>query len=423
MDSLAEGWRDLVMTTRSGERIETSWSNVRLPDDTRVGIGLDARERKRAEAERERAHAQAEAASRAKDEFFAMLGHELRNPLGAITTALHVIELCGPLDERSGEARAIIGRQVQHLVRLVDDLLDVTRLATGKISLSLRRIDLAAVAQGAVAGAATAARGRSLTCRAAAPVWIDADETRIEQVLGNLLGNALKFTPTDGRVTVVVEAEGPEAVLRVEDTGAGIPPDLLPRIFDLFVQGQTSLHRREAGLGIGLTLVRRLVDLHRGRIEATSAGPGRGSVFTVRFPAARPPRAQPALPTENLPVAARRRVLIIEDNDDARQMLRQLLHRAGHEVHEAAEGTDGLARALALCPDAVIVDIGLPGLDGYAIARRLREAGPPGVLLVAITGYGQDGDRRRSREAGFDVHLTKPIDPRVLDALLANAGA
>jgi CheY-like chemotaxis protein len=221
----------------------------------------------------------------------------------------------------------------------------------------------------------------------------------------------------------VVEAEGPEAVLRVEDTGAGIPPDLLPRIFDLFVQGQTSLHRREAGLGIGLTLVRRLVDLHRGRIEATSAGPGRGSVFTVRFPAARPPRAQPALPTENLPVAARRRVLIIEDNDDARQMLRQLLHRAGHEVHEAAEGTDGLARALALCPDAVIVDIGLPGLDGYAIARRLREAGPPGVLLVAITGYGQDGDRRRSREAGFDVHLTKPIDPRVLDALLANAGA
>ncbi|HET8533489.1 MAG TPA: MASE1 domain-containing protein [Methylomirabilota bacterium] len=423
MDSLAEGWRDLVMTTRGGERIETSWSNVRLPDDTRVGIGLDARERKRAEAERERAHAQAEAASRAKDEFFAMLGHELRNPLGAITTALHVIELCGPLDERSGEARAIIGRQVQHLVRLVDDLLDVTRLATGKISLSLRRIDLAAVARRAVAGAAPAARGRSLTCRAAESVWIDADETRIEQVLGNLLGNALKFTPADGRVTVVVEVEGSEAVLRVEDTGAGIPPDLLPRIFDLFVQGQTTLHRREAGLGIGLTLVRRLVDLHRGRIEAASAGPGRGSAFTVRLPAARPPGAQAARPAETPPPVARRRVLIIEDNDDARRMLRHLLHRAGHEVHEAAEGTDGLARALALAPDAVIVDIGLPGLDGYAIARRLRETGPPGVLLVAITGYGQDGDRQRSREAGFDVHLTKPIDPLVLDALLAQAGA
>ena len=423
MDSLTEGWRDLVMTTRSGERVETSWSNVRLPDDTRVGIGLDVRERKRVEAERERAHAHAEAASRAKDEFFAMLGHELRNPLGAITTALHVIELCGPLDERSGEARAIIGRQVQHLVRLVDDLLDVTRVATGKISLTLRRIDLAAIARRAVTGAAAAARGRTLTCRAPEPVWIDADETRIEQVLGNLLGNALKFTPADGRVTVAVETEGPDAVLRVEDTGAGIPPDLLPRIFDLFVQGQTTLHRREAGLGIGLTLVRRLVELHRGRTEAASAGPGRGSVFTVRLPAARPPAASSALPREHPPAVSRRRVLIIEDNDDARQMLRHLLDRAGHEVHEAAEGTDGLARALAIAPDAVIVDIGLPGLDGYAIARRLREAGPPGVLLVAITGYGQDGDRRRSREAGFDVHLTKPIDPGVLDALLANAGA
>jgi PAS domain S-box-containing protein len=423
MDSLAEGWRDLTMTSRRGERIETSWSNVRLPDDTRVGIGLDVRERKRGEAERERAHAQAEAASRAKDEFFAMLGHELRNPLGAITTALHVIELCGPLDERSGQARAIIARQVQHLVRLVDDLLDVTRLATGKVSLSLRRIDLTAVARRAVAGAGPAACGRQLTCRAASPVWIDADETRIEQILGNLLGNAIKFTPADGQITVAVEAEGADAVLRVEDTGAGIPSDLLPRIFDLFVQGQTTLHRREAGLGIGLTLVRRLVDLHRGRIEAASPGPGGGSVFTVRLPAARPPGTAAPLPLEAAPPpTVRRRVLIIEDNDDARQMLRHLLDRAGHEVHEAAEGTDGLARALALAPDAVIVDIGLPGLDGYTIARRLREAGPPGVLLVAVTGYGQDGDRRRSREAGFDVHLTKPIDPNALEALLGKAG-
>jgi CheY-like chemotaxis protein/nitrogen-specific signal transduction histidine kinase len=394
---------------------------VRLPDDTRVGIGLDARERKRAEAERERAHAQAEANSRAKDEFFAMLGHELRNPLGAITTALHVIDVCGPLDERSGEARAIIRRQVGQLVRLVDDLLDVTRLATGKVSLSLRRIDLTAVARRAVDG--VSARGRTVTCRAGAPVWIDADETRMEQILGNLLGNALKFTPAGGRITVTVEVDGPEAVLRVEDDGAGVPPDLLPRIFDLFVQGQTTLHRREAGLGIGLTLVRRLVDLHRGRIEAASEGPGRGSAFTVRLPAARPPgdAAAPAPATPRATV--RRRVLIIEDNDDARQMLRHLLDHAGHEVHEAAEGIDGLARALALRPDAVIVDIGLPGLDGYSIARRLRETGPPGVLLVAITGYGQDGDRLRSREAGFDAHLTKPVDPQALDALLAQAGA
>jgi signal transduction histidine kinase/CheY-like chemotaxis protein len=376
----------------------------------------DVRERKRVEGERERARVEAEAASRTKDEFFAMLGHELRNPLGAITTALHVIDLCGPLDERSGEARAIIRRQVGHLVRLVDDLLDVTRLATGKISLSLRRIDLAAVARHAVAS--VSARGRTLTCRAAAPVWIDADETRIEQILGNLLGNALKFTPAGGQITVTVEVDGPEAVLRVEDAGAGISPDLLPRIFDLFIQGQTTLHRREGGLGIGLTLVRRLVDLHRGRIEAASEGPGRGSVFTVRLPAAHPPGDADTLAPAPPRAAARLRVLIIEDNDDARQMLRHLLDHAGHEVHEATEGIDGLARALALRPDAVIVDIGLPGLDGYSIARRLRETGPPGVLLVAISGYGQDGDRLRSRAAGFDAHLTKPVDRTVLNVLL-----
>jgi PAS domain S-box-containing protein len=423
MDSLAEGWRDLVLTTRAGERIETSWSNVRLPDDTRVGIGLDVRERKRAEAERERAHAQAEAASRAKDEFFAMLGHELRNPLGAITTALHVIELCGPADARSGEARAIIARQVQHLVRLVDDLLDVTRLATGKVSLSLRRIDLAAISRRVVAAAAASAREHRIECDAPGPVWIDADETRVEQILGNLLGNALKFTPTGGLVTVRVLVEGAEAVLRVDDAGAGIPGDLLPRVFDLFVQGQTPIHRREAGLGIGLTLVRRLVELHRGRIEAASAGPGHGSTFTVRLPAARAPGLAAEEPAPAPRASGRRRVLIIEDNDDARRMLRHLLDHAGHEVHEAAEGADGLARALALSPDAVIVDIGLPGIDGYTIARRLREAGPPGLLLVAVTGYGQDGDRRRSREAGFDVHLTKPVDPLVLDSLLARAGS
>ncbi len=423
MDSLAEGWHDIVMTTRGGERVETSWSNVRLPDDTRVGIGLDVRERKRAEAERERAHAQAEAASRAKDEFFAMLGHELRNPLGAITTALHVIDLCGPADPRSGEARAIIARQVQHLARLVDDLLDVTRLATGKVSLSLRRIDLAAVSRRVTAATDERAREHRIECHAPAPVWIDADETRVEQILSNLLGNALKFTPPGGPVTVRVFVEGPDAVLRVEDAGAGIPGDLLPRVFDLFVQGQTPIHRRDAGLGIGLTLVRRLVELHRGRVEAESEGPGRGSTFTVRLPAARTPGLPAEDPAPVRRVSGRRRVLIIEDNDDARRMLRHLLDHAGHEVHEATDGADGLARALAISPDAVIVDIGLPGMDGYTIARRLRESGPPELLLVAVTGYGQDGDRRRSREAGFDVHLTKPVDPLLLDSLLARAGA
>jgi len=420
MDGDGGGWRDLTMITKSGAPIETSWSTVRLGDATRIGIGLDARERKNAEAERARAHAETEAANRAKDEFFAMLGHELRNPLGAITGALHVIDLCGPGDERSIQARAIVTRQVHHLVRLVDDLLDVTRLTTGKITLSLRPVDLAAVTRRAVSSLAATVPGRRVECRASQPAWIAADETRLEQILTNLLGNAMKFSPASGVVSVTVSDEDGRAVLRVADTGAGIHHDLLPRIFDLFVQGHTGLHRRESGLGIGLTLTRRLVDLHNGHIEAESDGPGRGSIFTVTFPAIDRPAELPAAPALVGPRSARRRVLIVEDHDDARQMLRHLLESLGHEVHEAADGISGLDRALTLAPDAVVVDIGLPGLDGYTVARELRKTGRPGTLLIAVTGYGQDGDRQRSAEAGFDAHLTKPIDPRALDVLLGN---
>ncbi len=415
MASLEDGWRDIAMTARDGRVIETSWSNVRLADDTRIGIGLDARERKREEAERERARADAEAANRAKDEFFAMLGHELRNPLGAISTALHVVEAAGPLDARAVEARRIISRQIVHLVRLVDDLLDVTRLATGKIALDAVPVDLAAVARRVTAS--VAASGRAIECHAAAPAWIKGDETRLEQILLNLLNNALKFTPADGRVAVAVASDDNEVVLRVEDAGAGIPADLLPRIFDLFVQGPTGLHRRQAGLGIGLTLVKRLVDLHEGRIEVDSAGAGKGTAFTMRFP-----RIEPAAPPESRPAAvtaaARRRILIVEDNGDSRQMLRHLLELLGHEVHEADDGIRGLRQTLALRPDAVVIDIGLPGLDGYGLAREIRAAGLGQVTLVALTGYGQPEDQRRSSEAGFDAHLTKPLDPAQLEALL-----
>jgi CheY-like chemotaxis protein/anti-sigma regulatory factor (Ser/Thr protein kinase) len=259
-----------------------------------------------------------------------------------------------------------------------------------------------------------------LQCDASGSVWIEADETRLEQILNNLVGNAVKFTPAGGRVMVDVASRGGEAVLRVEDTGAGIPDDLLPRIFDLFVQGQTGLHRPAPGLGIGLTMVKRLVDLHGGRIEAVSDGPGRGSVFTARFPLRPAPReAADAAPRPG-GARVRRRVLIVEDNDDARDMLRHLLEHTGHEVHEAADGLTGLYQALALRPDAAVIDIGLPELDGYEVARRVRAAGRADVLLVAVTGYGQSGDRQRSGEAGFDAHLTKPVDPLALEALLAN---
>jgi CheY-like chemotaxis protein len=206
----------------------------------------------------------------------------------------------------------------------------------------------------------------------------------------------------------------------VEDTGAGISADLLPRIFDLFVQGQAGLHRPATGLGIGLTLVKRLVDLHEGRIEASSEGPGRGSTFTVRFPLVEAPRAAPDGAPKPGRARIRRRVLIVEDNDDARRMLRHLLEQTGHEVHEAADGLAGLDQVLALEPDAAVIDIGLPGLDGYEVARRVRAAGRADVLLIAVTGYGQSGDRQRSSEAGFDAHLTKPVDPLTLESLLAN---
>jgi signal transduction histidine kinase/CheY-like chemotaxis protein len=408
------------MTTRDGRVLNTSWSNIRLPDDTRIGIGLDVTERRRSEDDRERARADAEEASRIKDEFFAMLGHELRNPLGAITTALHVIDTGGPGDERGAQAREIVARQVRHLVRLVDDLLDVTRLATGKISLARRPVNLAALAGRVVGAVAATTPTLSLRSEAGEAVWIEADETRLEQILNNLLGNAVKFTPAGGRVTVAVAVQDGLAELSVADTGAGISADLLPRIFDLFVQGQTGLYRPATGLGIGLTLVKRLVDLHGGGIEAASEGPGRGSVFTLRFPLHRAPRdAADAAP---IPGGARvrRRVLIVEDNDDARDMLRYLLEQTGHEVHEAADGLDGLERAFALEPDAAVIDIGLPGLDGYEVARRVRAGGRTRVLLIAVTGYGQAGDRQRSSAAGFDAHLTKPVDPVALEALLVN---
>jgi PAS domain S-box-containing protein len=418
MDALPHGWHDVEMTTKNGHTIETSWTNVRLPDDTRVGIGLDVRERNQVAADRERARAEAIAASQAKDEFFAVLSHELRNPLGVISTALHVLESTDPADERGAKARQILARQVVILVRLVDDLLDVTRLATGKIALNLAPVNLGTTTQRVVTMVAAGARDRHIACYAPDDVWIQADETRLEQILSNLLHNAMKFTPVDGRIMVAVMGEGPDVILRVEDTGSGIPAALLPQIFDLFVQEQRGVDGAGAGLGIGLTLVKRLVDLHGGRIDATSAGPGCGSAFTIRFSRVEPPRRSPVSKPASGKGAASRRILIVEDNDDARQMLRHLLELTGHEVHEANNGTRGFEQALVLRPDVVLIDLGLPGLDGYEVARRIRASGRKDVLLIAVTGYGQREDRLRASAAGFDAHFTKPVDLTALDALL-----
>jgi signal transduction histidine kinase len=371
-------------------------------------------------AERER-RTQEEAASRAKDEFLALLGHELRNPLAALMNAVQLLEITSPDDKRAGHARTALSRQSHHLARLVDDLLDVARFSTGKIALVRQPCDLAEVTRQALEGqAASGASAGHVVESVLDEVWVDGDETRLRQVCDNLLGNAFKYTPAGGRVRVVVRAEGESAELSIADTGVGIEPRLLPRMFELFVQGERGLERSQGGLGIGLTLVRRLAELHGGTVEAHSGGPGLGSKFTVRLPRIAAPVAHPvpSLPAEA--ARPRRRILLVEDNTDARETLRDLLELHGHEVHEAASGPDGVEMALRLRPDLSLIDIGLPELDGYEVARRIRASVEGHTLqLVALTGYGQPEDRRRAEEAGFDEHLAKPIAPDRLAALIA----
>jgi signal transduction histidine kinase/ActR/RegA family two-component response regulator len=388
---------------------------------------VDAAEaRRRAEAEREsllvrerQARTLAEEASRAKDEFLAMLGHELRNPLAAIATAERVLNNVRGSEESAARARAVIGRQVDHLRRLVDDLLDVGRVMTGKIVLERVPLDLARVVEHALGTLGASTRAHRIVT-ALEPVWVSGDATRLEQIVNNLVGNALKYTPAGATIHVRVGREGGEAVLRVADEGIGMSADLVPRVFDLFVQGTRGLDRAQGGLGIGLTLVRRLADLHGGIASAESPGEGRGSTFTVRLPAIEAP-ATPVAGDASAAAAPRRRVLVVEDNDDAREMLATLLRMQGHEVFEAADGEAGLEAALGLRPDIAFIDAGLPGLDGFEVARRLRAADGVRPFLVALTGYAQAEDRRRAHEAGFDVHLAKPVDLEKIQEVLRRA--
>jgi PAS domain S-box-containing protein len=369
-----------------------------------------------------RAEERLRATDRAKDEFLAMLGHELRNPLGAIAGAVRVLDAAGPHDDALARATAVVGRQVEHLSRLVDDLLDVSRVTTGKVVLTKEPVDLAEVVAHTIGTWRAAGRlDRHRVSLDTVPVWVFADTTRLEQIVANLLGNALKYTPDDGDVTVAVTRDGGTAVLRVADTGVGIPPYLIERVFDLFAQGDHGLDRGRGGLGIGLTLVRRLVEMHDGRVTALSDGPGRGSVFTVTLPAIDAPVPVPAAaPASAGPAPVRsRRILVVEDNDDAREMLGVVLTLGGHEVHEAADGMAGLEMASTVRPDVVLIDVGLPRLDGYELARRLRAANDRASMrLVAITGYGQAEDRQRALDAGFDAHVTKPVVPERLAELI-----
>ena len=373
--------------------------------------------------ERARVFRETETASRAKDDFLAMLGHELRNPLSVISTSVAILDRVGGQAEPAARTREIISRQVGHLTDLVNDLLDVTRVTSGKISLARRPLDVAEAVRGCVATLVQAGKTRSHeVALALEPAWVEGDETRLQQVTTNLVLNAVKFTPPGGAIAVTVHAEGDTVLLRVQDTGVGIAPDLLPRVFDAFVQGHPSADRSQGGLGLGLTLVRRLAQLHGGAVEAASDGPGRGATFTVRLPRAPAPTG-PTVETA-APEAAleRRRVLIVEDNADGRQLLRALLELEGHDVDEAADGPDALRRALEQPPEVALIDIGLPGLDGYEVARRLR-MDPHGdaIVLIALTGYGQPQDRARAAAAGFDAHLVKPVEAERLLTTIATA--
>ena len=376
-----------------------------------------ATDRARVADEERAARSTAEAANRAKDEFLAMLGHELRNPLGAISSAVGILQRTKTDDARSVRARDVMTRQLAHLTRVVDDLLDVGRVISGKIVLERRVIDVADILQRHVSTLEETQRlaHHAVTVRAE-PAWVDGDPVRIEQIAGNILANALKYTAAGGRITVSVGRDGADAALVVEDTGIGIPEALLPRVFDVFVQGERSIDRAQGGLGIGLTLVRRLVELHGGSVEASSAGAGQGSRFVVRLPAV--PAPLESRPAAGVVRRAARRVLIIEDNADAREMLRDLLDLDGHVVDEAEDGYAGLEIALERPPDIALIDIGLPGVDGYGLARRIRARAGRRIALVALTGYGLPEDQRRAREAGFDAHLVKPVTPERLSEVL-----
>jgi CheY-like chemotaxis protein len=317
----------------------------------------------------------------------------------------------------------VINRQVQHLARLVDDLLDVSRVTSGKVLLVREPTSLAELAAGTIANWRASGRfARHQVSLETTPVWVDADPTRLDQMVGNLLANALKYTPAGGAVAVRVRPEADSALLEVEDTGAGIPPELLGKVFDLFVQGESTLDRSQGGLGIGLTLTRALVQMHGGTIEARSAGPGRGAIFTMRLPRIPEPARRAVSAATPSGVQAPRRILIIEDNGDAREMLRAQLERAGHEVHAAADGPAGVEAAAAARPDVVLIDVGLPGFDGFEVARRIRAAAwGQSMRLVALTGYGQADDRRQALAAGCDLHVTKPVMPERLAEILAGA--
>jgi len=369
----------------------------------------------------------AENANRAKDEFLAMLGHELRNPLSPILTALQLMKLRG--ESGSERERTVIERQVNHLTRLVDDLLDVSRIARGRVELKTEIVELSEVVAKAIEMASPLLEQRTHTLTVDVPrrgLLVDGDPTRLGQVVSNLLTNAAKYTPPGGRISIRAELVDDEIVLSVRDTGIGMTADVLPRVFDLFVQERQALDRSQGGLGIGLTIVRNLIERHGGSVSARSDGPGTGSEFIVRLPVAGLAHAigLPAPTSSEMAEGAIRpggavRILVVDDNEDGAEMLAETLSGKGYETRVAHDAPTALRVAADFAPDIAFLDLGLPVMDGYELASHLRGLpGLEGVRLVAVTGYGQESDRQRTRQAGFHHHLVKPVNIDAIEATL-----
>ena len=431
----------MAVALREGRAIRGAEVVVERPDGTRraalahpqpirdpsgevvgaIDVMVDITERRTAESE-------LRDADRRRDEFLATLAHELRNPLAPISYGLHVMGLASTGPEAVTRVREMMERQVQHMVRLIDGLIDGSRISRGTIELRRERVDLGSVALDALEASRPLIQACAHEVRVEVPrepLFVEGDAIRLTQAVSNLLNNAAKYTPRGGHIRLAVDATAGAAVVSVADDGIGIPSAMLSRVFDLFVQVDPSLERVQGGLGIGLTIVRRLVELHGGTVEARSAGPGAGSQFVVRLAAVAGPPPAPDDPGEGREraLARCRRILVVDDNRDSALALAMMLRMMGHEAHTAHDGREALEMAAATRPHVILLDLGMPGLSGHETCRRLRDQPwAKGVTIVALTGWGQEDDRRRSREAGFDGHLVKPVDLGQLARVLGSPG-
>ncbi|HZO21995.1 MAG TPA: ATP-binding protein, partial [Steroidobacteraceae bacterium] len=367
------------------------------------------------------------AADRRKDEFLAVLGHELRNPLAPLQNGLELLSLGGTDPALVTHARQLMERQLRHLVRLVDDLLDVARIRSGKIVLELERLEIADLVASAVELARPLIDARRHELEVVLPdepLWADADHIRLPQLLANLLNNAAKYTDEEGRIILAVARLEDDIVITVRDTGIGMTAEALAEVFELFTQAVGPAHAVQGGLGVGLSLARSIAHMHGGRLTAHSAGPGKGSEFVLRLAAAPPPATLTTAPTADRPPELRQRILVVDDNIDAAETLATMLAYSGHDVRVANGGREALAAAREFAPGVMILDLGMPEMDGYAVARAVRaDAQLASILLIALSGYGQPDDRRRTAAAGFDAHLVKPVEHEVLNATLGESSA